>query len=109
MDKVAVENKGGAWVNDRKTADWQDDYKGKVYVKEPGWHWFGLKEQAGENKPAFQMALRPLDGEAVKQYCADISVLTAEQAKEKWGNGGFKRSSTTKYTPGADADDPIPF
>ena len=36
MDKVTVENRGGAWINDRKTADWQDDYKGKMYVAKPG-------------------------------------------------------------------------
>jgi hypothetical protein len=104
MDKVAVENNGGAWLNDRKTIEWHADFKGKVYVKEPGWHWFDLKEQVGDNKPAFQLTLRHLDDEAVKQYCSEISVLTKEQAKEKWGKGGGFDKPKPAYTPGSDME-----
>jgi hypothetical protein len=108
MDKVAIENRGGAWINDRKTADWQDDYKGKMYIAKPGWHWLGVKEQTGENRPAFQVDLRPLDDAAVKQYCSEISVLTKEQAKDKWGKGGGFEKPKPMYTPGADSDDLTP-
>ena len=104
MDKVTVENRGGAWINDRKTADWQDDYKGKMYVAKPGWHWLGIKEQTGENRPAFQVDLRPLDDDAIKQYCSDISkfsslgpkrdgcmdqvnFLITSKPSSGWGNG----------------------
>ena len=108
MDKFAVENKGGGWPNDRKTADWQDDFKGKIYVKGLGWCWFGLKEQTGENRPAFQLELRLMDDEAIKQYCSEISVLTKEQAKEKWSNGPTTPQGNGGYKPAVNVDD-IPF
>ena len=108
MDKVAVENKGGGWPNDRKTADWQDDYKGKIYIAKPGWHWLGIKEQTGENRPAFQLELRLMDDEAIKQYCSEISVLTKEQAKEKWSKGPTTPQGNGGYKPAVNVDD-IPF
>jgi hypothetical protein len=108
MDKVTVENRGGVWINDRKTADWQDDYKGKMYIAKPGWHWIGVKEQTGENRPAFQVDLRPLDDDAIKQYCSEISILTKEQAKEKWSKGPTTPQGNGGYKPAVSVDD-IPF
>ena len=45
-DKSVVENQTGVWTNDNKREEWMDDFKGKIYVEKPGWHWVGIKENA---------------------------------------------------------------
>ncbi len=36
-EKFVVENECGYYPNDNKKEDWQDDYRTKVYISEPGW------------------------------------------------------------------------
>ena len=103
-NKYVTENKSGLWTNDRKTDDWMDDFNGKIYVAEAGWHWIGAKKQEGDNRPALQVEVRPMDDNQVKQYCSDSIVLTKEQAKEKWST---KEEPAKKKT--ASEDEDLPF
>ena len=106
-DKYYVENKCGVWKNDRKTEEWMDDYKDKIYVAKPGWHWIGLKENAkngNENAPDLKIGLRSIDRDGVDKYCSEIQVLTAEQAKEMWSKPGSERVRNDK-----EIDNDIPF
>jgi len=97
-DQTATENKTGLWPNRNKTDDWMDDYQHKVYIKEPGWHWIGAKEvrSQSERSPAMEVKLRKMKGEDVKKYCSDITVLTPEQAKEKYSRSETPGASRTR-------------
>ena len=103
-DKYVTENKSGLWINDRKTDDWMDDFNGKIYVAKAGWHWIGAKEQDDDNKPALKVELRPMTSDEIDKYCSDYTVLTKEQAKEKWSK---KEPAATKKT--ESDDDDLPF
>lgn len=106
-DKYYVENKCGVWKNDRKTEEWMDDYKDKVYIAKPGWHWVGVKENAkngNDNAPDLKVGLRPIDRDSVDKYCSEIQVLTPEQAKEMWSKPGSQRIRNDK-----EMDSDIPF
>lgn len=106
-DKSVVENQTGVWTNDNKREEWMDDFKGKIYVEKPGWHWIGVKENAkngNANAPDLKINLRALDRESVEKYCSDIQVLTKEQAKEMWSKPGSERTRTDK-----EIDSDIPF
>ena len=48
--------------------------------------------------------LRALDHDSVDKYCADIQVLTKEQAKEMWSKPGSERVRNDK-----EIDSDIPF
>ena len=50
-EKFTTQNKAGLWNNDNKQEPWQDDYRSKIYISEPGWHWIGAVEKGGENNP----------------------------------------------------------
>ena len=106
-DKSVVENQTGVWTNDNKREEWMDDFKGKIYVEKPGWHWVGIKENAkngNANAPDMKVNLRALDRDSVDKYCADIQVLTKEQAKEMWSKPGSERVRNDK-----EIDSDIPF
>jgi hypothetical protein len=106
-DKSVVENQTGVWVNDNKREEWMDDFKGKIYVEKPGWHWVGIKENAkGDNDraPDMRVNLRPLDRESVEKYVGEVRILTKEQAKEMWSKPGSERVRNDK-----DIDNDIPF
>jgi hypothetical protein len=106
-DKFVTENRTGLWNNDRKMEEWQDDFRSKIYIKEPGWHWIGAREGAGEGKPALTVEVRKMDNAQVNQYCGEYTVLTKEQAKEKYSKSetpGASRQRTDK-----ELDDTIPF
>ena len=106
-DKSVVENKTGVWVNDNKREEWMDDFKGKIYVEKPGWHWVGIKENAkGDNDraPDMRVNLRPLDRESVEKYVGEVRILTKEQAKEMWSKPGSERVRNDK-----EIDNDIPF
>jgi len=92
-DKYVVENKAGLWASDRKTADWMDDWSGKMYVAKPGWHWVGGKHNTRENGPAVDIEVRPMDRDQISKYSADIDILTKEEAKQRWQGGGSNGSS----------------
>ena len=32
-DKFVTENRTGLWNNDRKTEEWMDDYRSKIYMR----------------------------------------------------------------------------
>ena len=98
-----TENKAGLWNNDRKTDDWMDDFNGKIYIAKAGWHWVGAKEQEGDNRPALQVAVRPMDEVHVQKYSSECIVLTKEQAKEKWS----KKEPDKKNK--ESEDDDLPF
>lgn len=105
-DKFVTENRTGVWPNDRKVEEWQDDYRSKIYVAKAGWHWIGIREGAGEGKPAMNVELRHMDNAQVQQYCSEYTVLTKEQAKEKYSKSetpGASRQRTDEL------DDTIPF
>jgi len=106
-DKSVVENQTGVWTNDNKREEWMDDFKGKIYVEKPGWHWVGVKENAkngNANAPDLKINLRALDRDSVDKYCSDIQVLTKEQAKEMWSKPGSERVRNDK-----EIDNDIPF
>ena len=106
-DKSVVENQTGVWVNDNKREEWMDDFKGKIYVEKPGWHWVGIKENAkGDNDraPDMRVNLRPLDRESVEKYVGEVRILTKEQAKEMWSKPGSERVRNDK-----EIDNDIPF
>ena len=106
-DKSVVENQTGVWTNDNKREEWMDDFKGKIYVEKPGWHWIGVKENAkngNANAPDLKINLRALDRDSVDKYCSDIQVLTKEQAKEMWSKPGSERVRNDK-----EIDSDIPF
>ena len=75
-EKFTTQNKAGLWNNDNKQEPWQDDYKSKIYISEPGWHWIGAVEKGGEGKPAMQVEVRKMTQEMTQKYCHDIKVLT---------------------------------
>jgi hypothetical protein len=102
-NKYVTENKAGLWTNDRKTDDWMDDFNGKIYVAKAGWHWVGAKELEGDNRPALQVVVRPMDEVHVQKYSSECTVLTKEQAKEKWSK--FKEEPNKT----ASEDDDLPF
>ena len=106
-DKSVVENQTGVWVNDNKREEWMDDFKGKIYIEKPGWHWVGIKENAkGDNDraPDMRVNLRPLDRESVEKYVGEVRILTKEQAKEMWSKPGSERVRNDK-----EIDNDIPF
>jgi len=106
-DKSVVENQTGVWVNENKREEWMDDFKGKIYIQKPGWHWVGIKENdKGQNDraPDMKVNVRALDADSVSRYCSDIQVLTKEQAKEMWSKPGAERTRTDK-----EIDNDIPF
>jgi hypothetical protein len=92
-DKYVVENKAGLWASDRKTADWMDDWSGKIYIAKEGWHWMGGKQNTRENGPAVDIEVRPMDRDQISKYSADIDILTKEEAKQRWQGGGSNGSS----------------
>ena len=87
-DKYVVENKAGLWKSDRKTADWMDDWSGKVYISKAGWHWMGGKENTRENGPAVDIEVRVMDADQVSKYTADYDILSKEDAKETMDESG---------------------
>jgi hypothetical protein len=106
-EKSVVENQTGVWTNDNKREEWMDDFKGKIYVEKPGWHWVGIKEVAkngNDRAPDLKLSLRALDRESVSKYCGDTKVLTKEQAKELWSKPGSERTRSDK-----EIDSDIPF
>ena len=94
-DKYVVENKAGLWTSDRKTADWMDDWSGKVYIAKSGWHWVGGKNNTRENGPAVDIEVRPMDADQVTKYTADFDILTKEEAKQRWSQGSNGSTSST--------------
>ena len=92
-DKYVVENKAGLWASDRKTADWMDDWSGKIYIAKEGWHWMGGKHNTRDNGPAVDIEVRPMDRDQISKYSADIDILTKEEAKQRWQGGGSNGSS----------------
>ena len=112
-DKYVVENKAGLWASDRKTADWMDDWNGKMYVAKAGWHWVGGKHNTRDNGPAVDIEVRPMDSDQMNKYTADYDILTKEQAKERWsqnsnGGGGYDNSKWMKPAPAKEGND-IPW
>ncbi len=105
-EKFTTQNKAGLWNNDNKQEPWQDDYRSKIYISEPGWHWIGAVEKGGEGKPAMQVEVRKMTQEMVQKYCHDIKVLTKEQAKEKYGKGD---SGASRSRGDSEIDNDIPF
>ncbi len=105
-EKFTTQNKAGLWGNDNKQEPWQDDYRSKIYISEPGWHWIGAVEKGGEGKPAMQVEVRKMTQEMVQKYCHDIKVLTKEQAKEKYGKGD---SGASRSRGDSEIDNDIPF
>ena len=101
-EKYVTENESGLWNNDSKTEDWMDDFKSKIYISEPGWHWIGARENEGDNRPALQVTVRHMDDKQINQYCSEYTVLTKEQAKEKWS----KKEPDKKKT---ESEDDLPF
>jgi|TARA_R100000049_G_C1940634_1_gene84742 hypothetical protein len=101
-EKYVTENESGLWNNDSKTEDWMDDFKSKIYISEPGWHWIGARENEGDNRPALQVTVRRMDDKQINQYCSEYTVLTKEQAKEKWS----KKEPDKKKT---ESEDDLPF
>ena len=93
-DKYVVENKAGLWKSDRKTAEWMDDWNGKVYIAKAGWHWMGGKENTRENGPAVDIEVRPMDADQVTKYTADFDILTKEEAKQRWAQSSNGSSSS---------------
>ena len=111
-DKYVVENKAGLWASDRKTADWMDDWSGKMYVAKAGWHWVGGKHNTRDNGPAVDIEVRPMDSDQMNKYAADYDILTKDQAKERWtqhSNGsGSNDSKWMKPAPAKEGND-IPW
>ncbi len=105
-EKFTTQNKAGLWNNDNKQEPWQDDYRSKIYISEPGWHWIGAVEKGGEGKPAMQVEVRKMTQEMTQKYCHDIKVLTKEQAKEKYGKGD---SGASRSRGDSEIDNDIPF
>ena len=111
-DKYVVENKAGLWASDRKTADWMDDWSGKMYVAKAGWHWVGGKHNTRDNGPAVDIEVRPMDSDQMNKYASDYDILTKDQAKERWtqhSNGsGSNDSKWRKPAPVKEGND-IPW
>ena len=111
-DKYVVENKAGLWASDRKTADWMDDWSGKMYVAKAGWHWVGGKHNTRDNGPAVDIEVRPMDSDQMNKYASDYDILTKDQAKERWtqhSNGsGSNDSKWMKPAPVKEGND-IPW
>ena len=106
-EKFVVENEAGHYPNDNKTEDWQDDFRGKVYISETGWYWAGIKKnEGGNNRPPLVAKLRKMTQEMVQKYCHDIKVLTKEQAKEKFSKAD---SGSSRRRGDSEIDDDIPF
>ena len=106
-DKFVTENRTGLWNNDRKTEEWMDDYRSKIYITSPGWHWIGAREGAGEGKPALTVDLRAMDNAQVQQYCSDYTVLTKEQAREKYSKSETPGASRSRADKEIDSDKPF--
>jgi hypothetical protein len=94
-DKYVVENKAGLWTSERKTADWMDDWSGKVYISKSGWHWMGGKNNTREAGPAVDIEVRPMDADQISKYTADYDILTKEEAKERWSKDSNSSSSSS--------------
>jgi hypothetical protein len=106
-EKFVVENECGYYPNDNKKEDWQDDYRTKVYISEPGWYWAGLKKnEGGGNRPPLVSKLRKMTQEMVQKYCHDIKILTKEQAKEKFSKAD---SGSSRSRGDSEIDNDIPF
>ena len=113
-DKYVVENKAGLWLSDRKTADWMDDWNGKIYISKEGWYWMGGKQNTRENGPAVDIEIRPMDSDQVSKYTADIDILTKEEAKQRWsqtsgGNGSSHNDSKWMKPAPAKDENEVPW
>ena len=114
--KYTVEDRAGLFPNDRKSADWMDDWNGKVYITKPGWFWIGGKHNTKENPVAIDVELRPMNSEEENKYTKDIEIYSKEEFKAKMaekynGGGGGDSGYGSKWMKPAPPkdEDSIPF
>lgn len=105
-DRYAVVNKGGAYKNDNKSEGWHADFKGKIPVGNK-WYWLDIRkvDKSSDKQPDVDVSLRPMSDAEERKYCSDISVITADQAKQMRASKEMPGANRSRDT----LDDPLPF